>query len=200
MKKIYVLFSMLALITLFSCKKESSESAAAKTPDNKALVNEIFKAGMTGYAHAAKSARAEEGSYPVEQSVDWTEQGPAGGTIHVVGDITGNMNFNDNSGDFLGGLIALNMTETINDYAFAYDGETYTMNGAPYISMTGTFTLVPGMLFGTASSIQFGGGVRTTGPGYDHTSNIQITIIINSNGSGGTVSGTIDGQAVNYTF
>jgi hypothetical protein len=199
MRKLYVLLAAVALLATSACKKDSSESTPS-TPDNKAIVNEIFKAGMTGYSHAAKSAMAGESSYPINQSVDWTQQGPAGGTIHIIGGVTGTMNIDDNTGAYLGGFVSLGFTETINDYAFTYDGATYTMNGAPYISLTGTFTLLGNGTFGSASSIQLGGGVRTTGPNYDHTSNIQITIIINTNGSGGTVSGTIDGQAVNYTF
>jgi hypothetical protein len=59
---------------------------------------------------------------------------------------------------------------------------------------------VPGGLFGTASSMQIGGGVKVTGPNVNKTINIQLTIIINTNGSGGHVSGTIGGIGVDYNI
>ena len=45
-----------------------------------------------------------------------------------------------------------------------------------------------------------GGGFRVTGPNYDKTVNMEITIHINTNGTGGTVSGAIDGKGVYYTI
>jgi hypothetical protein len=111
------------------------------------------------------------------------------------------MNIDDQTGSFLGGTLLLGLTETINDYAFLYNGQKYTMNGAPYLSLTGTFTIQPdGATFGTASSMHFSGGVQVTGPGLDQTINMDITIIINTTGTGGTVSGSIGGEQVNYTF
>lgn len=187
---------------MMGCKKDKDESAP--TLDNKVLIDEVFKAGMTGYSSGmgGKSLiKSVESSYPINVSVESTTQGPEGGTIHVLGSITGTMNIDDLSGAFQGGTLLLGLTETINDYGFMCNGQKYVMNGDPYLSLTGTFTIQPdGNTFGTASSMHFGGGVNVTGPGYDQTVNMDITIIINSNGTGGTVSGTIGGEHVNYTF
>lgn len=201
MNKAFLLLFLVVVTVLAGCKKDDSES---NTLDNKALINEIFKAGMTGYSSGMSGKsfiKSAESSYPINVSVESTTPGPEGGSIHVLGSITGTMNIDDQTGSFLGGTLLLGLTETINDYAFLYNGQKYTMNGAPYLSLTGTFTIQPdGATFGTASSMQFSGGVQVTGPGLDQTINMDITIIINTTGTGGTVSGSIGGEQVNYTF
>jgi len=195
MKKTIILFGLLAFIVMSGCKKK--ETTGDTTVDNKDMINEIFKAGM------AWNSKAKEikSIVPINIQVDNTVVGTEGGTIHVLGSITGSMNIDDKTGAVLGGTMLLGLTETINDYTFVSNGQTYTMNGAPYISLTGTFTLLPGgTTFGTASSMQIGGGVQVSGPNYNQTVNIQLTININSNGTGGNVSGTINGVSVNYSF
>ena len=129
-----------------------------------------------------------------------TSMGIEGGTIHVLGSVTGSITVDDNTGALITGIVQIGLTEAINDYTFNSNGGTYTMNGAPYISLAGTFTLQPGGTFGTASSMSIGGGVRVTGPGVDQTINMQITIIINSNGTGGHVSGYVGAEHLDYTF
>jgi len=195
MKKLFVLFCAVGMVVLSGCSKDKEEEATV-TLDNKVLINEIFKAGMTWNPNASSA----KSSVPINIEVDNTVAGPIGGTIHVLGSVTGTMNYDDESGVVQSGTLLLGLTETINDYAFKCNDQTFTMNGAPYLSLTGTFTLGYGGSFGTASSMQFGGGVRVTGPGYDQTINIQITIILNSGGTGGHVSGTVGGEALDYTF
>jgi hypothetical protein len=199
MKKIFVLFSVVGLVAMVSCSKDKTATTGL---DKKILVNEIFKASMTGYTQGQtlKSAVTLKSTYPINQSVDITVQGPEGGSIHITGSITGSMNFDDQTSSMLGGTMLLGFTETINDYAFKSNDQKYTMNGAPYISLAGTFTLQAGGTFGTASSFDIGGGVQIVGPGYNETVNINITIIINSNGTGGHVSGAIGGESINYSF
>ena len=193
MKKMLMLLSLVAVFAMTGCKKESTDSA---TLNNQDLISQVFTAGMSWNNQALLKS-----TYPVNIQVDNTVTGPEGGTIHVLGSVTGSMSIDDQTGAILGGFLSLGLTEAINDYAFKSNGNTYTMNGAPYISLTGTFTLAPGgTSFLTASSMQIGGGVRVTGPGVDKTINIDVTININSSGSGGNVSGTIDGVHINYTF
>lgn len=195
MKKTIILFGLLAFIVMSGCKKD--ETTGDTTVDNKDMINEIFKAGMAWNA----KVKEVKSIVPINIQVDNTVTGTEGGTIHVLGSITGSMNIDDKTGAVLGGTMLLGLTETINDYTFVSNGQTYTMNGAPYISLTGTFTLLPGgTTFGTASSMQIGGGVQVSGPNYNQTVNIQLTININSNGTGGNVSGTINGVSVNYSF
>jgi hypothetical protein len=200
MKKMLFIIGGIALLAMAGCKKDS----APTTTKNQAIVNEIFKAGMLGLPSTtpgtSKSATLKS-TYPINVSVDKSVSGPAGGTIHVTGSVTGSFNFTDGTSPaFTGGTMFLEFNETINDYAFIYEGQTYTMNGAPYISLAGTFTFTKDGTFGTASSMTMGGGVRVTGPSFDQTININITIIINSSGKGGRVSGTVGGESVNYSF
>jgi hypothetical protein len=75
------------------------------------------------------------------------------------------------------------------------------MNGDPYVSLTGTFSLLSGgNSFGGASSMQIGGGIHISGPRVDQTINIRITIIVNASGTGGTVSGSINDESIYFTF
>jgi len=194
MKKTFILFGLLAFIVMSGCKKKDADS---NTLDDKDMINEIFTAGMAWNA----KVKAIKSTVPINIQVDNTVPGTAGGTIHVLGSVTGSMNVDDETNAILSGTMLLGLTETINDYTFVSNGKTYTMNGAPYISLTGTFTLLPGgATFGTASSMQIGGGVQVSGPDYDKTINIQLTININASGNGGDVNGTIGGVAVNYSF
>lgn len=194
MKKILLFLAAAFIIFLGGCSKDNSET----TPDNEAIIAEIFKAGMSWHTQQLLNQKS---IIPINIQVDNTVAGPEGGSIHVLGSVTGSMNIDDQTAAVLGGTMLIGLTETINEYAFLVDGNKYTMNGAPYLSLTGTFTLLPGgSTFGTASSMQYAGGIRVTGPAFDQTINIKITIIINTNGTGGMVSGTIDGKSVNYTF
>jgi hypothetical protein len=195
MKKGFILFGALALLSLVGCKKEDSSI------NEQDIIGELFTAGMSWNSQQKEAIEGLKSTYPIFISVDNTVAGPEGGFIHVLGSVTGSMIIDDITYAVTGGTMLIGLTETINDYAFTSNGQVYTMNGAPYISLTGTFTLQPGgTTFGTASGVQIGGGIQVTGPGYDQTVNIDITININSDASGGDVSGTINGVAVNYSF
>lgn len=183
----------MACIAMIGCKKENS-----KTLNDEDLISQVFTAGMSWNTQDLML----KGTIPYYQDVDNYTFGPQGGFIHVIGNVSGQINFNDQTGYILGGFYQIELTEVANDYAFTSNDEVYTINGAPYVSLVGTFTIAPGgTTFGTASSIVIGGGMRVTGNnGFDQTINIQITIIINSTGTGGTVSGTIGGRSINYSF
>lgn len=195
MKKLFVLFCAIGMVVFSGCKKDKEEEAAVSL-DNKVLINEIFKAGMSWNPNG----ESVKSSVPINIQVDNTVTSPIGGNIHVLGSVTGTMNIDDESGVVQSGTLLLGLTETINDYAFKCDDQTFVMNGAPYLSLTGTFTLGYGGSFGSASSMQFSGGIRVTGPDFDQTINVQITIILNPRGTGGHVSGTVGGVALDYNF
>lgn len=195
MRKTFLIFSIFAAMAWFGCNKEKEKDEPA-TLDSKALVSEIFNAGMNGYSQGMGT----KSTWPINQSVDFTQTGVEGGTIHVLGSVTGSITIDDNTGQMLNGIVQIGLTEAINDYTFKSNGATYTMNGAPYLSLAGTFTLQPGGTFGTASSMSIGGGIVVSGPGFNQTINMQITIIINANGSGGHVSGYVGAEQLDYTF
>jgi hypothetical protein len=193
MRKLTILLMVVAMAATWGCSK-SSDNGENATLNNQDLVSQIFSASMGAYS----SAHALKGTYPINYPADYTQNGPEGGYIHVTGSVTGSITVNDQTGALISGIVQLGFTEVINGYAFKSNGGIYTMNGDPYISLAGTFTLVPGGLFGSASSMEIGGGVKVTGPNFNQTINIQLTIIINSNGQGGHVSGTIGGVGVDY--
>lgn len=195
MKRTIFLISILTVILFSSCKKEVTEI------NKKSIVETLFNVGMAWNSQDSTKEKALKSSYPINYSVDERINGPEGGDIHVFGTITGNVTFDDQTNETTGGILLIGLTETINDFQYESEGEIYTMTGDPYVSLTGTFTLLPGgSTFGTTSSMQIGGGVHISGPRCDETINIRITIIVNKNGTGGTVSGTINDESINFTF
>ena len=77
MKKLLVLFCIAALIPIFSCKKDKDSDSSF---DNKALVEEIFKAGMSWNTRT----KALKAYYPINIPVDNTVTSTEGGNIHVL--------------------------------------------------------------------------------------------------------------------
>lgn len=192
MKKLLVLLPVLVIVLFTSCKKENEE----QKPDNKVLVQQLFQATMGGFGTMSDVKSTQ----PINFPVDYTLVSSLGGNIHVLGSITGSMSYNDQTYQFTGGSLNLGFSETASDFIISDNGVNYTMNGAPYVTLTGLFTYLPDMTFGTASSLHYAGAFRITGPNYDETTNMDINIIINSNGTGGTVSGYIGDEQINYTF
>jgi hypothetical protein len=194
MKKILVLFSFIALIVMTDCKKDKAtdENDTAKT-----MINEIFNASMTSYS----KAMGAKSRFQINVSIDDMQASPKGGYLHIIGSLTGNININEQTGDCLGGILLFGVSVCPVNDVMEINGKDYTWNGDPYISITATFTLAPGCsTFATASSIQVGGAFHLTGPDYDQTTNMMITINLNSSGTGGDVSGTYGGESVYYTF
>lgn len=185
---------------LVGCELPSSdteEDQVSSAASDRAIVDAIFHASMSWNNQRSKDKRTTQVNIPVNSRV----AGPAGGYLNVVGSATGNMSYNDTTGYITGGLISLGFTITFTDYAMTINGQRFVVNGAPYMSVTGTFTIAPGgRSFGTASSIRIGGAYRVDGPGGSRTVNINLTIIVDSDGGGGHVSGTVGGVSVDYTF
>jgi hypothetical protein len=131
MKKSLVMVSVFALVALTGCKKDNSV-------DNKAIIDALFSAGMSwnGQQKAAADERLKS-TYPIYVSVDNYVYGTEGGYIHVTGSVSGSMTIDDYSYTVTGGSMFLGLTESIVEYTFESEGNVYTMNGAPYISLTG---------------------------------------------------------------
>lgn len=196
MKRNLLIIGMIALILMGGCSKEKEDQQQAG-PDNKALVAEIFKAGMAW----SLESRGLKSSLPITIGLDHYQYGVEGGHIHLLGSIAGHIVLDDQNGQMTGGELMLEATETFENYTFKDHNVVYTVNGAPDLSLTGDFTLMPGSTYGATSTLTFDGGVRVTGSnGYDQTINIQLTIHVNADGSGGYVSGTISGSGVDFTI
>ncbi|MGC8864549.1 MAG: hypothetical protein ACP5O2_02395 [Bacteroidales bacterium] len=197
MRKLSFLIAMAIVAQVFmisGCGKDDNTNSQQNPIDEKVLVAQLFGAAMN-WQMAPKS------TVPINVSVDQVNPGPKGGNIHVIGSVTGSMNIDDQTGAFLEGTLLLGLTETINDLVLTgEDGKDYIVNGAPNLSITGTFTMMGINTFGTASHMTISGGIRVTGNGVDITENIQLTINLNSSGTGGHVSGKVGDQQVDFTF
>lgn len=197
MRKLSLLIAMalVAQVLMISgCGKDDNNNTQQNPIDEKVLVAQLFGAAMN-WQMTPKS------TIPINVNVDQVNPGPKGGNIHVIGSVTGSMSINEQTGAFLGGTLLLGLTETINDLVLTgEDGKDYTVNGAPHLSITGTFTLTGMNTFGTASNMTISGGIRITGNGVDITQNIQLTINLNSTGTGGHVSGKVGDEQVDFTF
>lgn len=195
MKKEILLVSISFVLLLSSCKKEVPDT------DKETIIKTLFSAGMVWNSQDSTKTKILKSSYPVNYSIDERLESAIGGDIHIFGTVTGNVTFDDQTNESTGGLLLLGFSETINDYQYESDDEIYTMTGDPYISLTGTFSLLPGnTTFGKASSMQIGGGVHISGPRCDETINIDVTINVNSDGSGGDVSGTVNDEPIYFSF
>lgn len=199
MKKALMLVSVAALAAMVGCQKTAE-------PDDKEVLSYILQAAMSGFSEAMSDTTPPGPAGTVDVSVDHYRFGTAGGYIHVVGDGSATFNF-DSLNNFLSGYIGLELVEVIN--AFAYEdssGSRWVVNGAPHVSYTAQFGLVPGTAFGFFS---FGpqahtttsGAVRITGPNdYDHTAFISVTDNIGPDGMHGHVSGSCDGEQIDYYY
>ena len=131
MKKTLVLLGLIALIFTISCKKDSSSSSAAGL-NNQDIVTAILTSGMSWNTHT----KALNSTVPINIQVDNAILVPECGNIHVQGSVTGSMTIDDKTSAILDGTMLLGLTETINNYAFKSNGQTYTMTGAPYVSLS----------------------------------------------------------------
>lgn len=198
MKRTLVLISVAALVAMVGCKK-------AAVPNDEDVLGHIFGASMSAYSATMSDTSRPTPAGTEHLTADYYYNGPAGGYIHVIGDMSVTMNF-DETGHFLNGIVMFQFTEVVNGFAYEDSaGQNWTLNGAPNVSITGDFGLWPdgayGIRFSPASHMTVSGAYRVTGPGgYDHTASISLTNNINSTGTGGHVSGSVDGKPIDYYY
>ena len=175
-----LLLAFVASIVFSGCKKENSI-------DKKILVSKLFQAGMSSEQNLKSSIQIyNTGTNKIS--------GCSGGYIEVNTTITGTL---DDNGT---GTIFLNATETLSDFTLKDStGTVYTCNGAPYISLTGTLPYSYGTLSSTAR-MSIGGAFTIKGKNCNETIDYELSININNAGTGGDVSGTIDGKSVYFSF
>jgi hypothetical protein len=204
MNKLLALFGTIVLIMLAGCKNPEQPSTIVDPVNPEAVIETMFNATMSGYSQARSkiSSTAEQLSKLSDQytfSQDFYVNDPYGGYIHMIGSITVTANF-DKNGNYLGGSASLQYHEILNNFIFDINGQKYTVNGSPYVSIVGSFTFQPNGSFGTASDIVLSGGFQMSGPNYNQTIMMNITINYNSSGTGGDVSGTYGKETLNFTF
>jgi len=182
-----------ALFTVLGC--------SGRTPrlDDKVLVDHIFDVTMLTYSISSMypDTTSPRACWRDSWETDHYVSDLQGGYCHVQGPIEMNVTV-DQQGKVTSGTAQFSWTYTWVDYPIVDTlTGTWTLDGAPSVSVAGLFTLQPHNTFGAPTGITVSGGVREIGPnGYTHTADVQQTINVNSDGRGGDASGSIDGRKV----
>jgi hypothetical protein len=199
MKKMFFSLILATIVSLTSCTKDDAP-IVKPDPIEEAIIGAIFNAGSTGLNSVGptmapakrfilKSATAD---IPINQTLDFTEPGEAGGSVRVTGSVTGNYSDTGNS------TMVMNMTEAFQNYGIIVDTKTYTSTGS--ISYKGNISVNSSSQSMTAK-FTIGGSLLLVGESYNKTTAMQL--VINESVKGTTismsVSGTVGGKAVNYS-
>lgn len=194
MKRILTI-AILVFIALNGCKKIDHDDGSVV--DNKVIISELYKTGM--YWHA-QIEQLKSGQF-INIKVDSTFEGLSGGVIRVMGGITGSINIDDDSGETTGGSLSLGLTEIISDYVVMHNGKRFNIDGAPNIFLTGNMALLPNSLAIDATSVmEIKGNIHVVSTDYNEVIAIDLNLTMNADATGGHVTGTYNGEAVNYTF
>jgi hypothetical protein len=143
--------------------------------------------GIASQQIGSESVQCTETSCTFNVPISYTVNCTSGGSIQVLGDLTGTITNGT-------GLLQIEVTETISDWKCYGD---YTVNGDPYISITGTFSFVN---YALSSQHQiYITGAYKWGTGSDETCPIYLTIDIDEDGTG-SMTGTMCGYAINEDY
>lgn len=151
--------------------------------------------GVNSGATQAPSALAAPEQVAVNQSIDYRYTCTTSGNIHVLGSLTGSIS------DTGSGLISLGITETLSDCrSRTTSGGWLELNGAPYLSLTGTFSFL-NWAPATQQSMSMGGAFMWAfDTGQSGTCQIQLSILFNSATGDGSVTGTVCGYPIAGTL
>lgn len=139
---------------------------------------------LTGLSYASLAAAQPHptlGAPPHVATVDQTVHCMAGGTAGLTGDFTGNL---DASGT---GTYSIAVMSTFTDCAL---GNGLVINGAPYLSTTGTLSFSQGTL--TTGSVMYTGAFTAGG----ETCNVDFTIALAAAGPAPRALGSICGNVL----
>jgi len=163
----------------------------------RAFSNGVSAAASAAVAPAPGSGEASLSGVPiscnqsgclVNEQVTARTNCTSGGRIEVNGSLTGSISQTGS------GVLSLSSTETITDWRCI---PPFVINGDPFLSAAGTMPFLNGQL-SSAATFDFGGGFKW-GRGANETFQINMSVIINPNGSG-TVSGVAGPYSINASF
>lgn len=194
---VFMCFAMVMGIT--SCSKDDTVTVKPD-PVEEAIIGAIFNVGGSGLNMASPSLapahkltlRALNTDYPIDQTLNFSENGEAGGTVNVTGTLKGTISDTGNS------TMVMNMTEAFQNYGILVDSKTYTSTGS--ISYKGNISVNNSAQSMTAN-FTIGGSLAIAGANYNKTTAMQLVITEKVNGASITmsVSGSVGGKAVNYS-
>lgn len=185
------------LVALGSCKKDDSSSGNNNKIQSKQLVSIIFQQAL--FYDSGKKL-SPTGNEPFSIDINETLQNPEGGSVTLQGKYSGNIVIDDNTQQLISMNTDMNFTESFAAWAFAYENQNYTMSANPGLLIHGhsEFNYAT-MTFGNFNET-VKGTLLVNGPdNYSQTNTFDLTITINAQGNGGVVTGTVDGEAVNYS-
>jgi hypothetical protein len=125
---------------------------------------------------------------PINISIDSTQPCNSGGAMKATGRITGSVS------DTGTAFISFSVIETITDWSCE---SPLTINGDPYISLTGTFSFLNGQP-ATTQHMGINGGIKW-GTSSVQSCQVHLDTNFDRNGTGHT-TGTVCGQSVDVTF
>lgn len=184
------------VLSLFGCGLKNLTGTKSGISSGEAAIiakqmSQGFANGISGVAPAPPASSLKgPGPLPVavNVSIDHTTTCTAGGSLHIIGSMTGNI---DNSGT---GVLLLGVTETISDWKC---DSNLVINGDPDISVAGNMNFLSGAM-SSAATFSFGGGIKW-GTSASQSCPINLTVLINTDMTG-EVSGTVCGNQVNETI
>ncbi len=196
-----VLFGLLLLATSCGTKNDPQ---SLPDPVQKEIITQIFAAGSrtSGLSNVSpsktiqtlfKSPASAATSIPFPGS---TVDGPNGGTVTI----SGNMDLSIPSAEAM--TMSMTLSEVFSGYGIIAETKTYTMTGT--IQYGGNYVVASGKATGKFTT---NGSLTVVGSGYNKQMAIDLTQTMTANLDSSqnatsttvTITGTIGGQAVNYT-
>jgi len=203
MKKTLIFLGFVSLIALCSCSKDSTVVNVKPDPVEEAIIGAIFNVGNSGLSNVGPamaptknlSLRAVTTDYPINQALNYSQAGEAGGTVSVTGAITGSMSDTGNS------TMVMNMTEAFQNYGLTVDSKPYTSTGSILYKGNISMSNANNANITMTANFTIGGSLTIVGANYNKTTAMQLAISENVKGTSisMSVTGTVGGKAVNYS-
>ncbi len=195
---------VLALTSVVGCSDDGEDasgldgesSSDISASESLTMATEIALGTFTAINSGTVSSIAVAAGTNIPINVQYTGliNCPLGGRISLSGSASGSI---DDNGS---GSIFIQVLESIVDCAYGFDNgtRTVTINGAPSLSATGTFTFLNGQP-GTQQTVRIGGGFNYDAqPGRTGFCAVSLTILMNLTAGTASISGTVCGNSMNF--
>ncbi len=157
------------------------------------IVDEVTSVVLGGLYGGSASPSLAAG-VPIFVDISYTQNCPLFGRHSLSGNISGSI---DDQGS---GLILISATHTLTDCRYDVGGETVTVNGDPYLSLTGQFGFL-NFAPSIQQTVRIGGGFRwDTGSGGSGSCQFNLTINFDSAVGSASISGTACGRSMNRSI
>ncbi|MDD3739517.1 MAG: hypothetical protein PHP31_09530 [Lentimicrobiaceae bacterium] len=202
-RNILISIIVLALFSTFlSCKKEKEKEENLDKQEKREIVAAIFGAAMDGYNIGVADAKNTKSIAPFDTNISYNfsfvKTDGEDGYISIEVEGTGIYHYDDNNVfNCLGGIIRLNVAETINHYKVVLsNGRVCYIDADPAINIVMNLDLLPGCVTfdPTTSYVKIVGTFQCEGYSYD----ISINVKIKEDGTPSLMQGTINGASIYF--